>query len=490
MKIVQTFYSYADETGVLGDSAGFLTPDMNWKSMALSCLLLKQHFGSVTLYCNERVSKVVSEILKIPYDNIVIIPDFMEIYEGCNLWALPKVYTYSRQTEPFLHVDCDWFMFEKPTEKILNADVIGQNIEYDDQMYNRRTLEKFISNGCLFPDWVLKDYHTHPILRVINAGILGGNDIEFIQTYVKEINDFIDTNLTILRKTNDGFINSIYEQLFFYLMVKENGRSTGFCTEGDKLSTKFDWLPVNLSYTPKSGYMHLLADVKRRFSTYAFVSRYLHALSPELSYRITRICSDNGIHPLINYPHWDIYSSKFIHHPNVMENDLNTEGRPLKGFDHSLCHLGKYLLDNAKIISSNIQSVVSLLYTIPNLKEYKFDLAKNIRISETSKEQTLNYLENKLGQEVSEFNDKIYVISIPDSMLMKVLNLMIVGIRVNIIDCIISNGIQNIEQIAAYITDVHPSIGASEWLMPRLDNIIRGMLVSGILEIKPCNNSQ
>ena len=173
-----------------------------------------------------------------------------------------------------------------------------------------------------------------------------------------------------------------------------------------------------------------------------------------------------------------------------MENDLNTEGRPLKGFDHSLCHLGKYLLDNAKIISSNIQSVVSLLYTIPNLKEYKFDLAKNIRISETSKEQTLNYLENKLGQEVSEFNDKIYVISIPDSMLMKVLNLMIVGIRVNIIDCIISNGIQNIEQIAAYITDVHPSIGASEWLMPRLDNIIRGMLVSGILEIKPCNNSQ
>ncbi len=78
----------------------FLTADMNWKSMAVSCLLLKKHYGSVTLYCNGSVKEIVSE-LKIPYDEIVVIPDFMQEYKGCNLWALPKIYTYSQQKTPF-----------------------------------------------------------------------------------------------------------------------------------------------------------------------------------------------------------------------------------------------------------------------------------------------------------------------------------------------------------------------------------------------------
>lgn len=41
MKIVQTYYSYADNKNPIYDTAGFLTADMNWKSMAVSCLLLK-----------------------------------------------------------------------------------------------------------------------------------------------------------------------------------------------------------------------------------------------------------------------------------------------------------------------------------------------------------------------------------------------------------------------------------------------------------------
>ena len=96
MKIVQTYYSYADNKNPIYDTAGFLTADMNWKSMAVSCLLLKKHYGSVTLYCNGSVKEIVSE-LKIPYDEIVVIPDFMQEYKGCNLWALPKIYTYSQQ---------------------------------------------------------------------------------------------------------------------------------------------------------------------------------------------------------------------------------------------------------------------------------------------------------------------------------------------------------------------------------------------------------
>lgn len=155
MNVVQTYYSYANDENPIKDTAGFLSADMNWKSMALSCLLLKKHYGKVTLYCNRKVRHLIIDQFKIPYDVVVEIPEFMKIYEGCNLWALPKIYTYSLQTEPFIHVDCDWFMFEKLSASIVKSDVIGQNIEYDDQFYNRRTLEKLILNECYIYPWVI-----------------------------------------------------------------------------------------------------------------------------------------------------------------------------------------------------------------------------------------------------------------------------------------------------------------------------------------------
>lgn len=42
MNVVQTYYSYANDENPIKDTAGFLSADMNWKSMALSCLLLKK----------------------------------------------------------------------------------------------------------------------------------------------------------------------------------------------------------------------------------------------------------------------------------------------------------------------------------------------------------------------------------------------------------------------------------------------------------------
>lgn len=100
MKIVQTYYSYADNKNPIYDTAGFLTADMNWKSMAVSCLLLKKHYGSVTLYCNGSVKEIVSE-LKIPYDEIVVIPDFMQEYKGCNLWLCLRYIHILNKKLPF-----------------------------------------------------------------------------------------------------------------------------------------------------------------------------------------------------------------------------------------------------------------------------------------------------------------------------------------------------------------------------------------------------
>lgn len=487
MNIIQTFYSYADIKNPIHDNASFLTLDMNWKSMALSCILLKKHFKEVTLYCNQRVKNLIIDQFQIPYDHIIEIPDLMEEYRGCNLWALPKIHTYSLQQEPFLHVDCDWFMFERLSDSILDSDIIGQNIEYDDQMYNHRTLEKLISNKCDIPLFVLNEYCKEPILRVINAGVLGGNDIHFIHKYIQTIFHFINTNKPILHKLNDGFVNSIYEQLFFYLMAKGCHKTLGLCTEGDMLSTKFDWLPMDLTYSPKSGYMHLLANLKRRMSSYVFVNQYLNHLNPELGHRITKVCYDNGISPLINFPEWNIYNSAHPTKEKASYTNIHDAGTPIIGEEITIEQMEHNLLINPQAADKELKSNTNRLWNIDSFwsSNCYFEISDKIRISEISYEQAIFHLKkrnDKISTQLKK-GDTIYSVSIPDPMLMKVTTILISGIKVEIIKYLQSVKLATLSDIGKYISDKLKISLMEINAKIAIDKTIRSMVVAGILRL-------
>ena len=490
MNVVQTYYSYINDENPIRDTAGFLSADMNWKSMALSCLLLKRHYGKVTLYCNSKVRHLIIDQFKIPYDKVIEIPEFMKNYKGCNLWALPKIYTYSLQKEPFIHVDCDWFMFEKLSASVTNSDLIGQNIEYDDQLYNRRTLEKLISNECYVYPWVMHEYDNEPILRVVNAGILGGNDIDFIQNYVRTIKDFISRNLPVLQKLNDGFVNSIYEQLFFYLLVKRGNKTIGLCTKGDKLSTKFDWLPMDISHAPKTGYMHLLANLKRRMNSYVFVSNYLAYIDSEINYRISKYCYDNKINPLINFPHWDIYSSGVSNSCGVSNESERT---PLsmtissQRAEQVIQQMEERLAECQKQIYREQKKNITPLWEIPSLWDngYIFTIYPKINFSEISYEMASAFLsknQEKLNQ-LSSTGKKIYLVLIPDASMMKVHKCVITGIKAEILEFLSVKGNATLSEIGIYLTSKYGISFESEDIKKAIDRTIRSMLVGNILNL-------
>lgn len=490
MNVVQTYYSYANGENPIKDTAGFLSADMNWKSMALSCLLLKKHYGKVTLYCNRKVRHLIIDQFKIPYDVVVEIPEFMKIYEGCNLWALPKIYTYSLQTEPFIHVDCDWFMFEKLSASIVKSDVIGQNIEYDDQFYNRRTLEKLILNECYIYPWVMDEYDKESVLRVINAGILGGNDIDFIQNYVKTIRDFISRNQSVLQKLNDGFVNSIYEQLFFYLLAQKGNKTIGLCTEGDKLSTKFDWLPMDISHAPKTGYMHLLANLKRRMSSYVFVSKYLDYVNPEISYRISKYCYDNKINPLINFPQWDIYSQNAFTSCSASSGD---EGTPLdmafssQKAEQVIQQMEGELKQSCIQIYNEQKNNVITLWEIYSLwdSNYKFAIYPKINFTEISHETASAFLSKKQKNDnrLPYTDKKIYLILIPDASMMKVHKCVITGVKAEIVEFLSVKNSATLNEIGAYLASRYGLSINSEDIKKAIDRTVRSMLVSNILKL-------
>lgn len=481
MKIVQTYYSYTDNENPIYDTAGFLTADMNWKSMALSCILLKKHYGRVTLYCNSSVKQIVGE-LNIPYDEIFVIPDFMQEYKGCNLWALPKIFTYSQQKTPFLHVDCDWFMFDKLSSQIEMSDVIGQNIEYDDQYYNKRTFEKMLKYGCVFPLWIKNAIESTPVLRVINAGILGGQDITFIQEYVELIKKFIHLNIDALRKINDGFVNSIYEQLFLYLLSQKVGKKKGLCTVGDRLSTKFEWLPMDLTCSPKTGYMHMLAGIKRQFKSYVFVSQYLHYINPVVSNHITKYCYEQHISPLINFPKLGI----FIEQSKSMKELAKGNYKEFK-----ICEISTIYDDIKKKLSRNMLEIFQkqskcrdVLWSNMSLLEKNVKInpeCRIIRISHEEMNRNILNLDDKNWENMKRIKELAIVIT-PDATLGQPQKLLLAGIKLQIIEFL-----QNVKN--AVLKDIKNKLELSrkcevenrELYEERIDKVFRSLIYCNIL---------
>ncbi|HPG54936.1 MAG TPA: hypothetical protein PK641_00840 [Candidatus Enterocola sp.] len=103
MNFVQTLYMSPDNN-LFHDSFGWVALEYHLMSWALSCLLLKRSYTNVKLYANAEVAKCLTDYLKLPYDEVHILSDKFKLPHP-SLWALPKLWTYSLQEEPFLHVD-------------------------------------------------------------------------------------------------------------------------------------------------------------------------------------------------------------------------------------------------------------------------------------------------------------------------------------------------------------------------------------------------
>ena len=64
MRIVQTFWSGGKS--LLQDGFGWLHPEYNLKSWALSCLSLREHYDEVALYTDSEGKRILIDKLRFP----------------------------------------------------------------------------------------------------------------------------------------------------------------------------------------------------------------------------------------------------------------------------------------------------------------------------------------------------------------------------------------------------------------------------------------
>lgn len=284
MKYIQSLF-IRDDQNPFENSFGWVAPHYHLMGWALSCLTLKKQLGYLSLYCNKRAKELLIDILGLPYD---------EIHESMNgwepphpqLWALSKIHTYALQKSPFLHIDGDVFLFGKFPERITTGSVIAQNVEeFTDYYYS---FMKPINRQFTYqPECLVEDFRKMENLHALNAGILGGCDINFFQKYCAEAFKYVEANLPNLSNMDANRFNVFFEQHLCYKMAEEENIKVEYLlpqTYHDNSYLGLDMFHEILSGNAK--YFHLLGNYKADEFTCQQMAKTLHALYPQYYYRI------------------------------------------------------------------------------------------------------------------------------------------------------------------------------------------------------------
>ena len=173
MRYIQTFFC-EESTDPLKNSCGWVSPKFHLMGWTLSCLTLKHALGKLELYSNKIGIELLINKLNLPYEEVHEIEPTFHLPHP-QLWALPKIQTYSLQNRPFLHIDGDIFMFDKIPTELQKANIVAQNIEAFTNFYYD-FMPGIKENFQYIPSDVVEDFKSMRDLKALNAGILGGNN--------------------------------------------------------------------------------------------------------------------------------------------------------------------------------------------------------------------------------------------------------------------------------------------------------------------------
>lgn len=213
MKYVMTFWTAGQRPETFG--CGWSSVHQHYYSWTLSSNLASM-LGPVELYTDSAGAEFLGDVLRLPFAKIHVTLDGFN--RSSALWGAAKVDTYSRQREPFIHLDSDVFLWKPLPQSILEAGVSVQSIE--DKMHpNWATIygpirELMVDSFAYLPD-VYRDEAACD--TAYNVGIIGGSNLDAIGEYCQAVNRIIDAeeNRDGWQKVDhgSGLVNISLEQL-------------------------------------------------------------------------------------------------------------------------------------------------------------------------------------------------------------------------------------------------------------------------------------
>lgn len=288
MRIVQTFWTAGRNP--LKHSFGWLRPEYNLMSWALSCLSLRKHYEEVALYTDMQGKHVLIDQLHLPYTEVNVVYD-----ETLCLplhWAYSKIKTYSLQTKPFLHVDGDVFLPTPIPDEVISAPLIAQNREIGTAYYRTMMQRVFHNPDIKLPDYVRRGLDDGS-LASYNMGVFGGSDLDFIQRYCREVFRFTEENHINQAKHPNSNIecNVFFEQILLAAMADKEQKEVGSVVSHPMYDEGYTICEFcNLRAFDERPIHHLLGGHKHNPKVLRMLVQALIRLYPKIFNQILEFC--------------------------------------------------------------------------------------------------------------------------------------------------------------------------------------------------------
>jgi hypothetical protein len=222
--------------------------------------LAREHFDSIALNTDDAGARLLVDRLGLEFDHV---STSLNQLGNCDpdWWMQGKLQTYAEQQEPFVHLDCDVYLFNPLPERMTSAEVLAQNPERvapDVPWYDVEACEMAIrvhGDGNIPPEWTW--YRTSVgEQKAACCGIFGGNRLEFIH-------DYANLALDLLRRPGNRHaydrlkdkreLNAFFEQ---YLLAA----CAGF--HNIEIEYLFSSWEHAVAAAEETGFTHLMANAK------------------------------------------------------------------------------------------------------------------------------------------------------------------------------------------------------------------------------------
>jgi hypothetical protein len=150
----------------------------------LSLETARKHYEKTSLFTDDEGARTLIDGIGLEFDTVSVALNALAQSDP-EWWTLGKMMTYRAQTEPFIHIDEDVFLWQRLPEQLEQAPVFAQNAEYFScpaWWYQPEALESVVQQHCgWLPDEWVWYRSSGQAQRGECCGIVGGSRVDFVR---------------------------------------------------------------------------------------------------------------------------------------------------------------------------------------------------------------------------------------------------------------------------------------------------------------------
>lgn len=241
-------------------------------SWVISLETARRHYPRTALFTDDDGARLLVDALGLQFDEVSTDLNALSRHDP-EWWALGKVWTYRAQTEPFIHLDSDVFLWDSLPQGLASAPLFVQCPDFfvsGASYYQPEVLESAVSGGgeiWLPAEWVWFRSGGSP-QRGESCGIFGGHRLDFIQHYTAQAIKLLEhpDNQAGWSLMEDKISHNIlFEQYLLAACVDYHRQVANSPFRDIEIKYLFDSLDEALEsdHATRLGYTHLVGSAKR-----------------------------------------------------------------------------------------------------------------------------------------------------------------------------------------------------------------------------------